>query len=299
MYRCMLTNHMYAFTFSPEPSRGSLLLRRHFIWQSTIYFQTRMPGLLELTPEIRILIYDFCFPSPCTRFQLVPYHPSIEECKLSLPLSAYSVCKTIYHELPLLRDKLRSLDLLYIIHGTCLEHWSQHESQSLSSADPTIERLRMYRFLGFAERVRLYWIPIQHDSRWNEDWCTVTFRTRGWMRHLPVRSRSPMRVLEVDVSDIERWNIKTLRNHVWPFLRACIIRPTVPRLEIRWMFQNGSGSERLKDYAASLNISQIGSKSDMAIIAEIIGQELSPFDMYKAGQGRFGSVLVPESERTG
>lgn len=108
-----------------------------------------------------------------------------------------------------------------------------------------------------------------------------------------------MRVLEVDVSDVERWDIRTLRNHVWPFLRACVIRITVPRLEIRWMFQNGSRSDRLKDYAASINISQIGSKSDMAILAEIIGQELSPFDMYKAGEGRFGSVLVPESERTG
>lgn len=103
----------------------------------------------------------------------------------------------------------------------------------------------------------------------------------------------------MDVSAVERWNIKTLRNHVWPFLRACVIRPAVPRLEIRWMFQNGSGSERLKDYAARLNISQTGSKSDMAILAEMIGQEISPFDMYKAGEGRFGSVLVPESERTG
>lgn len=255
-----------------------------------------MLSLLELAPEIRILIYDFCFPPPRTRFQLVPYHPSIEACKLNLPLSAYSICKTIYHELPLLSIKLRSLDLLYIIHGTCLEHWSQHESQSLSSSDPTIERLRMCRFLRFAERVRLFWIPLQDGLPWTEDLCTVTFRTRGWMGHLPVISRSPMRVLEVDVSDVDSWNIKTLRNHIWPFLRACVIPPTVPRLEIRWILQNGSGSERLKDYAARLNISQTRSKSDMAILAKMVDQDLPPFDMYKAGKGRYGSVLVPESE---
>lgn len=106
-----------------------------------------------------------------------------------------------------------------------------------------------------------------------------------------------MRVLEVDVSAVDRWDIETLRNHIWPFLRACVIRPTVPRLEIHWIFQNGSGSERLKDYAAKLNISQTGPKSDMAILAEMVNQEFSPFDMYKAGKGQFGSVLVPESER--
>lgn len=101
----------------------------------------------------------------------------------------------------------------------------------------------------------------------------------------------------MDVSAVDSWDIRTLRNHVWPFLRACVIRPTVPRLEIRWIFQNGSGSERLKDYAARLNISQTGPKCDMAILAEMVDQEFSPFDMYKAGKGLFGSVLVPESER--
>lgn len=106
-----------------------------------------------------------------------------------------------------------------------------------------------------------------------------------------------MRVLEVDVSDVDMWDIETLRIHVWPFLRACVIPPTVPRLEIRWILQNGSGSERLKDYAAGLNISQIGPKSDMAILAEMVDQDLPPFDMFKAGKGPLGSVLVPESER--
>lgn len=106
-----------------------------------------------------------------------------------------------------------------------------------------------------------------------------------------------MRVLEVDVSAVDRWDIETLRNHVWPFLRACVIRPTVPRLEIRWILQNGGGSERLKDYAARLNMGQTKPKSDMAILAEMVDQDFPPFDMYMAGNGRFGSVLVPESER--
>lgn len=101
----------------------------------------------------------------------------------------------------------------------------------------------------------------------------------------------------MDVSDVDRWDIETLRNHVWPFLRACVIPRTVPRLEICWILQNGRGSERLKDYAARLNISQTGPKSDMAILAEIVDQDLPPFDMFKAGKGPFGSVLVPESER--
>lgn len=100
----------------------------------------------------------------------------------------------------------------------------------------------------------------------------------------------------MEISAVDKWDVETLRNHVWPFLRAIIIPPTVPRLEIRWILQNDSGSERLKDYAARLHLSQTGTKNDMGILAEIVDRDLSPFDMFKAGNGRFGSVLVPKSE---
>ena len=252
--------------------------------------------MLELPPEIRTLIYDFCFPPPGTLFQLIPYHNSIQACKLNLPLSAYLVCKTIYHELPRLSIKLRSLDLLYIIHGTCLDHWSQHESQSISSSDPAVDRRRLYRFLRFAERVRLFWKPFSRESWWTKDWCTVTFRTPAWIRHLPAKSRCALRVLEVDISAVDKWDTETLRNHVWPLLRAIIIPPTVPRLEIRWILKNDSGSERLKDYAARLDLGRAGRESDMGILADMVDRDLAPFDMFKAGNGRIGSVLVPKSE---
>lgn len=100
----------------------------------------------------------------------------------------------------------------------------------------------------------------------------------------------------MDISAAARWDSETLRNHVWPLLRAIVIPPTVPRLEIRWILQNGSGSECLKDYASRLNLSRTGSKSDMGILADMVGCDLAPFDLFKAGNGRFGSVLVSESE---
>lgn len=100
----------------------------------------------------------------------------------------------------------------------------------------------------------------------------------------------------MDISAVDKWDTETLRNHVWPLLRAIIIPPTVPRLEIRWILKNDSGSERLKNYAARLDLGRAGRESDMGILADMVDRDLAPFDMFKAGNGRIGSVLVPKSE---
>ena len=120
--------------------------------------------------------------------------------------------------------------------------------------------------------------------------------TPAWIRHLPAKRRCALRVLELDISAGDRWDSETLRNHVWPLLRAIVIPATVPRLEIHWILQNGSGSECLKDYAARLNLSRTGTKSDMGILADMVGCDLAPFDMFRAGNGPLGSVLVSKSE---
>lgn len=101
--------------------------------------------------------------------------------------------------------------------------------------------------------------------------------TPAWIGYLPAKRRSALRVLELDISAGDRWDSETLRNHVWPLLYAIVTPRTVPRLEIRWILQNGSGSECLKDYAARLNLSRTGTKSDVGILAEMVGCDPAAF----------------------
>lgn len=73
-------------------------------------------SLLALPPEIRLRIYSLLFPSPKSHIILVPYNHSNPECQFDIPLSLYGVCKTVYKDLLPLREQLRSLELVYIIH---------------------------------------------------------------------------------------------------------------------------------------------------------------------------------------
>lgn len=79
------------------------------------YFYLSKMGLLKLPSELRLRIYDFCFPPPGTSVQVVPYIASSSSCHLKLPLNLYLVCKTIYTELPILKSKLRQLDFTFLV----------------------------------------------------------------------------------------------------------------------------------------------------------------------------------------
>lgn len=103
--------------------------------------------------------------------------------------------------------------------------------------------------------------------------------TPVWIGYLPAKKKCALRVLELDISAGDRWDSETLRNHVWPLLSAIVTPPTVPRLKIRWILQDGSGSECLKDYAARLNLSRTGKKSDIGILADIVGYDLASFGL--------------------
>ncbi|KAJ6470442.1 hypothetical protein C8R45DRAFT_1015654, partial [Mycena sanguinolenta] len=77
-------------------------------------------SLLRVPPEIRGIIFEFCFPPPRTYVQIIPYRISLPACRLNLPVALYRVCKLITSELTPLPVKLRHLDFIYIIRGPLL-----------------------------------------------------------------------------------------------------------------------------------------------------------------------------------
>lgn len=113
-------------------------------------------NLINLPPEVRLQIYDHCFPPAGARIQLLPFWAHFPECHLNLPSSLYLVCKAIYAELPLLSSKLRSLDNLYIIEGDCLFDVPARDD------DPHLRRFQT--IVKFAERMRLVGEHHYHTS---------------------------------------------------------------------------------------------------------------------------------------
>lgn len=79
-------------------------------------------NLLDLPPELRLHIYDLAFPPQYQRVQLLPYDAASPACWLDLPLALYRVCKQITRELPPLRARLRSLDIVYTVGGIPIAH---------------------------------------------------------------------------------------------------------------------------------------------------------------------------------
>jgi hypothetical protein len=108
-------------------------------------------SLLSSPPEVRGIIFDFCFPPPQTYVQIIPYRTSLPACRLDLPLALYLVCKLIASELGPLPAKLRRLDFTYIIRGPSLHNGWRPEYGDKHDDDyhhfPSTMR--------FAERVRL------------------------------------------------------------------------------------------------------------------------------------------------
>lgn len=110
-------------------------------------------NLLSLPIEVRVRIYDFCFPPLYARVQLIPCRTSDPICHLNLPLSLYLVCKLIHDELPPLASKLRSLDLLYVIQGAFIGPYARPKNGPRTDDDPKLQHFQ--KILRFAERIRL------------------------------------------------------------------------------------------------------------------------------------------------
>ncbi|KAJ7087674.1 hypothetical protein B0H15DRAFT_842813 [Mycena belliarum] len=175
-------------------------------------------SLLGLPPELRAIIFDFCFPSPQTLVQIIPYQTSLPACRLNLPLAIYGVCRCITSELEPLPDKLRRLDFTYIIRGPLLSRGWRPEYGSKHDDDyahfPFIMR--------FAQRVRLVGAgPIVSHGR------TLS----SAMRILVPGPECALRILEVQPRAWRKWDVARI---MLEHLGALTTHPDVAaRLEVR------------------------------------------------------------------
>ncbi|KAJ7176306.1 hypothetical protein C8R43DRAFT_557026 [Mycena crocata] len=199
-------------------------------------------ALLLLPPELRVLIYDLCFPPRQTNVQIIPYHTSAPACRLNLPLALYLVCKLISSELGPLPTKLRRLDLTYIIRGPVLGRGWRPEYGSKTDDDPDHFPLIM----RFAERVRLVGSgPVSSSGR----------SLSSAMRILRPGPECALKILEVQpltwrkwaVADIMLSNLAPVTTHpdVAERLQVRLIRDTVHPLE-----DVEDVKERLRKYQA-------------------------------------------------
>lgn len=100
-------------------------------------------SLLGLATELRLQIYDCCFPPPGTNVQVVPYIASSSSCHLNLPLNLYLVCKTVYAELPHLKSKFRQLDFTFLAAPTPSTGGLKAEDNAFARTLRYAERLRV------------------------------------------------------------------------------------------------------------------------------------------------------------
>ncbi|KAJ6470521.1 hypothetical protein C8R45DRAFT_1015868, partial [Mycena sanguinolenta] len=177
--------------------------------------------LLCVPPEVRGIIFDFCFPPPQTYVQIVPYRISLPACRLNLPVALYRVCKLITSELPPLTMKLRQLDLTYIIQGRVLESdWRPEQARR-----PDEDYNHFASIMRFAERVRLV--------------GASPFRSMGHMgtpkpQSMPIPTlgrECALKVLEVQP---RTWNTQHLAGVMLARLRQLTTHPDVAAdLEVR------------------------------------------------------------------
>lgn len=120
-------------------------------------------SLLTLPTEIRLHVYSFLFPSPKSHIILVPYNPSNPDCQFEIPLSLYGTCKTIRNELPSLRERLRSLDLLYIVH-----FYMRDGEEAPTQDEESAQAKNFERMTRFAESIRIVGWDRAMEKSWRE-----------------------------------------------------------------------------------------------------------------------------------
>lgn len=153
--------------------------------------------ILTLPTEIRLRIYEFCFPSSNRQVQHIPYYVHDSRCHLNLPLNIYLVCKKIYHELPPLHVKLRSLDFTFVIRseyviGLPPTYFFGNIANNDHGADDDAKLTHFTQIIRYAVRVRLICSGIEL--------MTVSIPlTRSKLPSQIYLPRSALRILEIKI----------------------------------------------------------------------------------------------------
>lgn len=178
-------------------------------------------NLLSLPPEVRLMIYDFTFPSAHTEVQLIPHRTSFPACHFNLPLSLYRVCKLIHAELPPIVIKLRALNFVYIIRGSFIGRYSYPDDGS--RADDDADLAHFQSFLRVAERLRLVGPEAFTEFRQRAVKCSS--------RRLTAGPECAMRVLEVQPG---AWEMRLLMHTMMSCLGPLAVHSDVAgRLQVR------------------------------------------------------------------
>lgn len=153
--------------------------------------------ILTLPTEIRLRIYEFCFPSSNRQVQLIPYYVHDPRCHLNLPLNIYLVCKKIYHELPPLHIKLRSLDFTFVIRseyviGLPPPYFFGNIANNDHGADDDAKLTHFTQIIRYAVRVRIICSGIDILT-------TGIPLTRSELPSQINLPRSALRILEIEI----------------------------------------------------------------------------------------------------
>lgn len=154
--------------------------------------------ILTLPTEIRLRIYEFCFPSSNRQVQLIPYYLHDSRCHLNLPLNTYLVCRKFYHELPPLHVKLCSLDFTFVIRseyviGLPPTYFFGNIANNDHGADDDAKLTHFTKIIRYAVRVRLICSGV--------DILTIGLPlTRSKLPSQINLPRSALRILEIEIS---------------------------------------------------------------------------------------------------
>lgn len=188
-----------------------------------------IPHILTLPTELRLRIYEFCFPPSNRQVQLIPYYANTPRCHLNLPLNIYLVCRQFYHELPPLDLKLRSLDFTFIIRteyiiGLPPNYFFGDIANNDHGSDDDRELKHFTAILRFAERVRLICSGV--------DIFTMDEpRTRSKLSSRRLFPRCALRILEIEIRPFciipPQWNCVDVLACPWlaRYLVRQVVRP--------------------------------------------------------------------------
>ncbi len=205
---------------SNQEMPGSLPLNPPITSSSVEPTSPQTSGLLNLPPELRALIWEFCFPPPQTQVQLIPYWKCSPACHMNLPLSLYLVCRSIYTELPCLFDKFRAMDFCFTIQGSFIGRFPRPGNRPPLDDDTDQKHFR--KTMRIAERVRL--VGSGHPVINTPD-------ERVAVQRYYAGGQCALRVLEVQPI---QWGCRILRHTVSSSLETIIVRSDVlHQLEFR------------------------------------------------------------------
>lgn len=194
--------------------------------------------ILTLPPELRVIIYDYCFPAPQSHVVLVPYRPAKPECHLDLPLSLYLVCKTIHNDLTPLQSKLHALNLVYIVRM----YLRPEEGPRVDDVD-ILQAQHFTKMVKFATRIRV--IGPGEDERLMA-WGSM----RKNLSPGPERNVCAVRTLEVQPTTVGAQNMWML---LMMGLKEFVRHPDVTgRLQLK-LIRDGVGGKAQQDVDEDLD----------------------------------------------